>query len=218
MEEYDYLFKICLIGDSGVGKTTLVKKYIDNVFQDDGSAATIGMDFHTKIQHIYDKDIKLQIWDVSGDHKFQYILELYCKNCQGIVLMFDVSKYCSFANLTYWLKYISKYIPVDFPKIIIGCKTDLKREISYEEALTFAQDRNIEYVETSAKLGKNIENAFGKIIYEIKSNRKYSLKYLNAYLNEGMDNENSKKNKKNYNWFACCNNDIQNTNSSCSIS
>lgn len=198
MEEYDYLFKICLIGDSDVGKTTLVNKYINNVF-DQNINNTIGVDFHTKTQNIYDKDIKLQIWDISGDYRFNYILELYCKNCQCIVLMFDVSKYCSFINLTYWLNYIRKYIPIDFPKIIIGCKTDLNREISYEEAFSFAQNRNIEYIETSSKLGKNIENAFAKIIYEIKSNRKYSLRYLNYY----NGNEN-KKYMRSCNLFTCC--------------
>ncbi len=224
MNNYDCLFKICLIGDSGVGKTSLAKKYIDDIFQENSSAATIGMDFHMTTKNLYDKDIKLQIWDVSGDHRFKYILEMYCKNCQGIVLMFDVSKYCSFANLTYWLKYIYKYIPNDFPKIIVGCKVDLKREISYEEAFSFAQDRNIEYLETSTKLGKNIENAFAKIIYEIKSNRKYSLRYLNSYTNEDeigeIENISNRKNKnRSCNWFACCNNDFNDvTKNSCSIS
>jgi GTPase SAR1 family protein len=132
--------------------------------------------------------------------------------------MFDVSKYCSFANLKYWLNYIRVYIPVDFPKIIVGCKTDLKREISYEEAFSFAQDRNIDYIETSSKLGKNIENAFAKIIYEIKSNRKYSLRYLNSQSSNGFENENkSKQNMWSCNWFACCNGSSEN-NSSCAIS
>jgi len=202
MDDYDYLFKICLIGDSGIGKTAFVEKYIDNIFQENSISPTIGMDFHTKTLHIYDKDIKLQIWDLSGDHKFKYILELYCKNCQGIVLMFDLSKYCTFANLVYWLKYIYEYVPIDFPILIVGCKTDLEREIAYEEAFSFAQDYNIDYIETSSKFGRNIENAFSKIIYEIKLNRKYSLKYLNSYTYDKKDVIKSSS----CNWFSCCNN------------
>ena len=171
-KDYDYIFKLLIIGDSYVGKSSLLSKYVDNNF-DENFNSTIGVDFKSKHLDIDDKMIKLQIWDSSGDKIFKSISCLYYKNCHGIIIVFDLTNRKSFQNVKTWLNEIKEYCHVDdVPKILIGNKSDAFRIIPYEEIIEFATSMNLLYIETSAKDDKNIDKAFEQLSREIKNDYK----------------------------------------------
>jgi small GTP-binding protein len=159
-KDYDYIFKLLIIGDSYVGKSSLLSKYVDNIF-DENFNATIGVDFKSKHLDIDDKMVKLQIWDSSGEKIFKSISCLYYKNCHGIMLVFDLTNRKSFQNVKTWLKDIKEYSRVDdIPKILIGNKTDKVRIIPYEEIIEEEYNKRYE-------ITKNID--FSKILkYELE--------------------------------------------------
>ena len=171
-KDYDYIFKLLIIGDSYVGKSSLLSKYVDNNF-DENFNSTIGVDFKSKHLDIDDKMVKLQIWDSSGEKIFKSISCLYYKNCHGIMLVFDLTNRKSFQNIKTWLKDIKEYCRVDdVPKILIGNKTDKARIIPYEEIIEFSDSMNLVYIETSAKHDTNIDKAFQELTREIKGDFK----------------------------------------------
>jgi len=177
-KDYDYIFKILIIGDSYVGKSSLLSKYADNIF-DENFNATIGVDFKSKHLDIDDKMVKLQIWDSSGEKIFKSISTLYYKNCHGIMIVFDVTNKNSFQNIKIWLNDIKQHCRVDdIPKILVGNKTDKDRIIPYEEIIEFANLMNLIYIETSAKDDKNIDRAFKELSIEIKSDFKRIEKFF----------------------------------------
>ena len=207
-EDYDYIFKILIIGDISVGKTSIVLKFTDE--NHELVAPTIGVDLHVKIIEVDDKKVKLQLWEVSGDEKFKYLVSKYYRNCQGLIMMFDLTNKESFENLQSRMNHFKEnsleYCD-DIPNILVGNKKDLisLRSVSHEEVLDFASDLNIPYIETSAKTSDNINEVFEKIAREIKMNRKYCLKNMKSF--EQKKNS-EKKNERSCclttNWFTCC--------------
>jgi Ras-related protein Rab-1A len=189
-DDYDYIFKILIIGESSVGKSSTVSKFADDYYNENlESSPTIGVDLHVKIIEVDDKKIKMQIWEIGGNERFRKIVSSYYRNCQGIVLMFDLTNKESFENLQMWINHIKEncnnedeYCD-DIPKILVGNKNDLKikRSVSYEEAYDFSCDLNIPYIETSVYNNDNINKVFELIAREIKMNRKYSLKYMKSF-------------------------------------
>ena len=130
---------------------------------------SIGVDFKSK-DLIYDgKKIKLQIWDTAGEERFRTIISSYYRGAHGILLIFDLTEIESFNNLNNWLTEIEKNANKNVVKVLIGNKCDLedKRVISFEKAKDFADSNNMKYIETSAKIDKNITNAFGLIGKEL---------------------------------------------------
>lgn len=200
MNDYDYLFKISIIGDSSVGKSSLLLKYSDDIFYKYLSS-TIGVDFRSKIIKLDDKKFKLQIWDTTGQEQFKPILKFYIGESNGIIIMYDITNPNSFNNIKSWLKYIeyekSPYIPV----IIVGNKIDItaERKVTYEEAIELANEFDIEFIEISVKENKNVDKIFNMIVNEIKNNfinnrQTFPLqKYKNIT-------------KQNNNLFTCCSN------------
>lgn len=201
-KDYDYIFKLLIIGDSHVGKSSLLMKYIDNDFDDDFNT-TIGVDFRIKQVDIDDKIVKLQIWDSAGQDRFKTITTLYYKNCHGIMIVFDLTDRKSFDNVKMWLKEIEKYCNIEnVPKILVGNKNDLDeyRKISFEEIIEFANSIDIKYVETSAKCDKNIEKAFAELSREIRMEFKRIDKFF------GKKNDSVKLDNKSRSCLACGNN------------
>ena len=175
--DYDYLFKILIIGDSGTGKTSLLNRYVDDIY-DEKISSTIGVDVKIKNITHGDKNIKLQIWETSGQLKFRNIISCYYKNCHGILLVFDLSDINTFENVKIWLEEIKLYTEFDIPKLLIGSKTDLAREVSDKEIQEFIHEYDLNYVEISSKNNVNISKVFDEISKEIRSNRKYCLRNL----------------------------------------
>jgi small GTP-binding protein len=158
---YDYLFKIALIGDSSTGKTSILLRFTENDFRDDTSS-TIGVDF--KIMSISlgnEKFAKMQIWDTCGSERFKALTMSFIKSCPVFLLVFDITKYKSFSNLENWIKVINDNVSSKM-MCLIGNKSDLSefRQVSKEEALIFAQKYGLKYIETSAKTNHRIEDAF----------------------------------------------------------
>jgi len=167
-DEYDYIMKLIIVGDSGVGKSTLLKMYCDHEFSE-SYISTIGVDFKIKTIQVNDKLIKLQIWDTAGQERFRSITNSYYNGTHAIMLVFDLTDVNSFNRLPKWLEEIDKYMTGKTHKIIlIGNKSDdiSKRQVYTNDIDTFAMNNNLLYFETSAKNNTNVTTAFIKIAEE----------------------------------------------------
>ncbi len=158
-----YVFKILLLGDGGVGKTSLLRRFIDNTFTPDYKS-TIGVQFMTRTVELDDdKTIKLVIWDVAGQSKFTSYRHLYYKDAEGIILVYDITREDSFHNLNMWIEDAVKHTAKNTQIAILGNKVDLKdnRAVEIENAQQYSEGRKaVLFSETSAKTGRNVENAF----------------------------------------------------------
>jgi len=160
-----YIFKIILIGDSGVGKTSLMNRYKDNTYES-GNAATIGVDFVIKNITIGDKKVKLQIWDTAGQERFRAIVSNYYRGANGILIVFDTLNKESFIHLKDWIEELKKQILLKSAEIrILGNKIDDKEKvcISKDEVQKFLLENGIpptNYYEVSAKDDINVEESF----------------------------------------------------------
>lgn len=193
--DYDYLFKILLIGDSGVGKSSLMRKYINNEYNE-SYISTIGVDFSIKTLNIDNKKIKIQIWDTAGQERFKTIISSYYRGAHGILVVFDITNKESFQNITNWLQEIEKYKKDDIEIIIIGTKNDMmyKREVDITSISDFINKYKYTYIETSAKNGNNVENAFIKIINQIMKSKNILINSTNKPLYNSVLLNNIKKN------------------------
>lgn len=163
-EKADYLFKIIVIGDSGVGKSSLLLRFTDEDFNEN-FCSTIGVDFRVKTVNHEDKTIKLNIWDTAGQEKFQTICYSYYKGADGILVVYDVTDRQSFKNVEKWLHQVSE-VSLKNPKLIlVGNKADREnlRMISRDEGMALADKYKMDYIETSAKFGSEVSNAFYRL-------------------------------------------------------
>ncbi|XP_062230479.1 ras-related protein RABA2a-like [Phragmites australis] len=167
-EEYDYLFKVVLIGDSGVGKSNLLSRFTRNDFCLD-SKSTIGVEFATRTLHVEGKIIKAQIWDTAGQERYRAITSAYYRGALGAVLVYDVSKPTTFENISRWLKELRDHADSNIRIMLVGNKTDLKhlRAVATEDAQGFAEAEGLSYIETSALEATNVEEAFQLILGDI---------------------------------------------------
>ena len=164
-----YQFKIVLLGDSGVGKTSLLSRYMDEGFIPN-RPCTLNVDFKIKSINIDPFSIaKITIWDTCGQERYRSITGKYFKGAHGILLMYDVCDKRSFADLDIWLEEIKKNtIKEDISIVLVGNKIDLKfRNIKTEDAETFAKNNNLMFCETSSKDGFNVEKAFDMVTKDI---------------------------------------------------
>ncbi|KAJ1916582.1 Ras- protein Rab-1A [Mycoemilia scoparia] len=167
--EYDYLFKLLLIGDSGVGKSCLLLRFADNTYTD-SYISTIGVDFKIRTIELDSKMVKLQIWDTAGQERFRTITSSYYRGAHGIIVVYDVTDKESFNNVKSWLQEIDKYAAEGVHKYLVGNKSDLqdKRQVTTEEAKEFADSLGISFIETSAKESENVDEAFVSLARQIK--------------------------------------------------
>jgi Ras-related protein Rab-11A len=167
-EEYDYLFKVVLIGDSGVGKSNLLSRFTRNEFLLD-SKSTIGVEFATRTLQVEGKTIKVQIWDTAGQERYRAITSAYYRGALGALLVYDVTKASSFENVSRWLKELRDHADSNIVIMLIGNKTDLKhlRTVATEDARGFAESEGLSFIETSALEATNVEKSFQLILAEI---------------------------------------------------
>ncbi|WCJ36414.1 hypothetical protein M5689_017616 [Euphorbia peplus] len=168
--EYDYLFKLLLIGDSGVGKSCLLLRFADDSYLD-SYISTIGVDFKIRTVEQDGKTIKLQIWDTAGQERFRTITSSYYRGAHGIIIVYDVTDQESFNNVKQWLNEIDRYASENVNKLLVGNKSDLtaNKVVSYETAKAFADEIGIPFMETSAKNASNVEQAFMAMAADIKN-------------------------------------------------
>lgn len=163
-KNYDLLFKLLLIGDSGVGKTCVLFRFSDDSFNS-SFISTIGIDFKIKTIELDGKKIKLQIWDTAGQERFHTITTSYYRGATGIMLVYDVTQARSFENINKWLRNIDDHASNDVVKMLIGNKCDMedKRCIARARGEALAREHGIPFFETSAKNNINVEKAFFEI-------------------------------------------------------
>lgn len=171
--EYDYLFKLLLIGDSGVGKSCLLLRFADDTYTE-SYISTIGVDFKIRTVELDGKTIKLQIWDTAGQERFRTITSSYYRGAHGIIVVYDVTDSESFNNVKQWLHEIDRYASENVNKLLVGNKADLtsKRAVTFDQGKEFADSLGIEFLETSAKNATNVEKAFMTMAAQIKSRMK----------------------------------------------
>jgi len=167
--DYDYLFKLLLIGDSGVGKSSLLLRFADDTYTE-SYISTIGVDFKIRTVDIEGKTVKLQIWDTAGQERFRTITSSYYRGAHGIIVVYDVTDDDSFNNVKQWLNEIDRYASENVNKLLVGNKSDLiqKKKVDFETATAFANEMSIPFLETSAKTATNVEQAFVTMAQEIK--------------------------------------------------
>jgi len=168
--EYDYLFKLLLIGDSGVGKSCLLLRFADDTYTE-SYISTIGVDFKIRTIELDGKTIKLQIWDTAGQERFRTITSSYYRGAHGIIVVYDVTDQESFNNVKQWLQEIDRYASENVNKLLVGNKCDLtnKKVVDYSSAKEYADQLGIPFLETSAKNATNVEQAFMTMAAEIKN-------------------------------------------------
>jgi small GTP-binding protein len=179
-DTYHYIFKIILIGDANIGKTSLINRYINRYFSDK-YICTIGVDFFMKSLIWDDNRIKLQIWDTAGMEKYKQITVSYYRGAQAAVVCFDLTSKASFNSIKRWIDDFSQYHNITSAKaiIIVGTKSDLveEREVKREDIDKFIEANKYPYFECSAKNDNNVDEMFlnlAKFLYEENKQKKYS--------------------------------------------
>jgi len=167
-DEYDYLFKVVLIGDSGVGKSNLLSRFTRNEFNLE-SKSTIGVEFATRSIQVDGKTIKAQIWDTAGQERYRAITSAYYRGAVGALLVYDIAKHLTYENVERWLKELRDHADQNIVIMLVGNKSDLRhlRAVPTDEAKAFAEKNNLSFIETSALDSTNVEAAFQNILTEI---------------------------------------------------
>ncbi|KAL5457073.1 hypothetical protein EMCRGX_G034310 [Ephydatia muelleri] len=160
-KEFDFTYKVLIIGDSCVGKTCLLVRYAEDSFNQT-FISTIGIDFKVKTIKINDKSIKLQIWDTAGQDRFFSINVAYYRGAMGILLVYDVTDEKTFKNISRWIGEIENHAPTEVEKVLIGNKCDCtdRRTVDTATGEKLAKEFGIPYMETSAKENVNVNEAF----------------------------------------------------------
>lgn len=178
-ESYDFIFKIVLLGDSGVGKSNLVFRFTKNEFNKD-SKSTIGVEFATKTVQIEDdKLVKAQIWDTAGQERYRSIASSYYRGAVGALLVYDVTDRASFNHVPMWLKEVEENAEKDCLIMLVGNKMDLheQRTVFVRDGRSFARKNGLAFIETSALDATGVDTAFQRILQEIyKTQTKKQLK------------------------------------------
>ncbi|KAK4779786.1 hypothetical protein SAY87_015892 [Trapa incisa] len=166
--EYDYLFKIVLIGDSGVGKSNILSRFTRNEFCLD-SKSTIGVEFATRTLQIDGKTVKAQIWDTAGQERYRAITSAYYRGAVGALLVYDITKRQTFDNVQRWLRELRDHADSNIVIMMAGNKSDLihLRSVQEQDGHAFAEKEGLSFLETSALDATNVEKAFETILAEI---------------------------------------------------
>ena len=201
-KEYDLLFKLILIGDSYVGKSNILLKYLKNQFNEN-SKTTIGVEFGTKNIIINNKRIKIQIWDTAGQERYRSITSAYYKGAKGALIVYDITRKNTFDNIDKWITDLKLNGDKNICIIILGNKSDLidKREINKNDGIKKAEMYKTAFLEISALNGDNISKAFDELIEQIVINNKNIFQDDNKNeIDKGVNLNDEKNNNKK----KCC--------------
>lgn len=168
--EYDYLFKILLVGDTGVGKSSLITRFVDDLYSD-MFISTIGVDFKIRTADIDGSRVKMQIWDTAGQERFRTITSSYYRGSHGIIIVYDVCRLDTFQSISKWVKEIEKYSNGNCIKVVCGNKTDFKSEtkVDRDMAESWCRTVGLSHFETSARTNYCVSDMFFTIAQMIKT-------------------------------------------------
>ncbi len=163
-DAFDYLFKVVLVGDAEVGKTSLTTRFAYGTFTD-GYISTLGVDFIVKSIPVNNYIVKLQAWDTAGQERYAGVRPIYYRGAKGALLVFDITMRQSFVNVEKWFNQIRKYSGLDVPIILVGNKLDLtdSRVVNTDEVQVYSAQKEIPYFETSAKTDYAVTDVFKKL-------------------------------------------------------
>ncbi|MFX1469551.1 MAG: Rab family GTPase [Promethearchaeota archaeon] len=171
--EREFVFKVVILGDAAVGKTSLINRFVEDKFSED-YRATLGANIVRKDVNLNNLRVRLIMWDLAGQEKYRVVRSMYFQGCEGALLVYDVTRYNTLDNInSRWLRDFKKYVKKKGVYLLIGNKVDLKDQIVIptERGKELAIKINASsFIETSAKLGKNIEDAFSLLVHQILSN------------------------------------------------
>jgi len=167
-DDYDYLFKVVLIGDSGLGKSNLLSRFTRNEFSLE-SKSTIGVEFATRSIIVDGKTIKAQIWDTAGQERYRAITSAYYRGAVGALLVYDITRHTTFESVERWLKELQDHTDNNIVVMLVGNKADLRhlRAVSTEDSQALAERESLYFMETSALESTNVENAFTQVLTQI---------------------------------------------------
>lgn len=202
--DYDEKCQLLIIGDSTVGKTSILSRFTNGTFNAN-YLATVGLDFFTKDEVINGKNVRIKIWDTAGQERYKALTKGFFRNAQGIMVVYDVTNLETFDNLKYWIDSIKTHMgegKESVPVIIIGNKIDAsEKEVKNEEASKFANEKGYKYFETSAKTGEGIEISIRYLVSEVIKND--NINNINSTMNNNIK-INSKKKKEGNKDGKCC--------------
>jgi len=160
-KDCDIQFKLVIVGDTGAGKSSLLLRFVDNVFTE-GSSSTLGVDFRFRTVKMEKKTVKLQIWDTAGQEKYRTITSAYYRGADGVILVFDVCNPDSYRHITEWKSEVNRYASENCKIMLLGNKIDRDADRKVEKGVVeaYAAENSLPYMETSALTGENIEAAF----------------------------------------------------------
>ena len=200
----NYKLKVVVVGDSGVGKTNLIKRFVSNTYNPN-TKATVGVEFLSKSYKINDQVFKIEIWDTAGQERYKSITAAYYKGAKGALIVYDITQKDSFENINKWMSEVRDKSTKDLKILIVGNKTDLvnERQVSTEEALSKAKELESPVMEASALDGSNVKAAFYDLLKEMYKEIKKKIDIVESQNTGGKDgvqlNTNEEKEKK-----GCC--------------
>ncbi|XP_030630750.1 ras-related protein Rab-37 [Chanos chanos] len=167
----ELLHKTILVGDSGVGKTSLLVQFDQGKFIPGSFSATVGIGFTNKTVMVDNVKVKLQIWDTAGQERFRSVTHAYYRDAQALLLLYDITSRSSFDNIRAWLTEIHEYAQNDVVILLLGNKADMcsRRAVKQDEGEKLAREYGVTFMETSAKTGVNVDVAFLTVSRELKN-------------------------------------------------
>ncbi|EDW79423.2 uncharacterized protein Dwil_GK20471 [Drosophila willistoni] len=171
-EDFDIMGKVIMLGDSGVGKTSLLIRFRDGRYVPSYFLSTVGIDFRNKVVVVDGTRVKLQIWDTAGQERFRSVTHAYYRDAHALLLLYDVTNKTTYDNIRAWLGEIREYAQEDVVIVLIGNKADCsssERQVKREDGERLGREHNVPFMETSAKTGLNVELAFTAVARQLKS-------------------------------------------------
>ena len=205
-ENYEIMFKVVLVGDSFVGKTNIMSKYLKNEFHED-SKATVGVEFGSKKFNIEGHSIKAQIWDTAGQERYKAITSAYYKGAKGAFIVYDITRKNSFDSIDKWISDVTAVADKKISIVLIGNKNDLEdqRQVTKEQGEDKANKLEVAFLETSAFSGENLEKAFELMMKEVyKKCHEEMLGDGDVDIIKGGEDINLSKKKGNTGEKKCC--------------
>ncbi|XP_038633217.1 ras-related protein Rab-37-like isoform X1 [Scyliorhinus canicula] len=194
----ELMHKTILVGDSGVGKTSLLVQFDQGKFIPGSFSATVGIGFTNKVVVVDGVKVKLQIWDTAGQERFRSVTHAYYRDAQALLLLYDITSKSSFDNITAWLTEVHEYAQQDVVIMLLGNKADItsERAIKREEGEKLAREYGVPFIETSAKTGINVELAFLAVAKELKHRSVNQPNELKFQIHEYIESQREKS--------SCC--------------